>query len=209
MTFDSLLRWHRSEYLRNSGKISYYENFNMPAAESRFWGTRWYLFSAPVYTLRCGAFGNLSTKEFNGTMELHPQARFSKGLVICYVAGVTFLVPCHVVKSLQLIWRSGTRRWNLRVPGFQMIELQWLDRKIGFQESSSSSGRQGDLPYYIPHRILKWTSLFIWYTTVQWMNSQHLKRLYYLLYEIDLNNACICISLARNSQLPFLVFFII
>ena len=30
------------------------------------------------------------------------------------------LVPCHVVKSLQYIWRSGTRRWN----------LQWLDFKI-------------------------------------------------------------------------------
>ena len=27
---------------------------------------------------------------------------------------------CHVVKSLQLTWRWGTRRWNLRVPHLQM-----------------------------------------------------------------------------------------
>ena len=44
------------------------------------------------------------------------------------IAGATILAPCHVhdvVKSLQLIWRSGTRRWNLRrwnlrVPNLQM-----------------------------------------------------------------------------------------
>ena len=30
------------------------------------------------------------------------------------------LVPCLGVKSPQLIWRSGTRRWNLRVPDLQM-----------------------------------------------------------------------------------------
>ena len=36
------------------------------------------------------------------------------------IAGATILVPCHVVKSLQLIWRLGTRRWNLRVPDLHM-----------------------------------------------------------------------------------------
>ena len=36
------------------------------------------------------------------------------------IVGATILVPCHVVESLQLIWRSGTRRWNLRVPDLQM-----------------------------------------------------------------------------------------
>ena len=35
-------------------------------------------------------------------------------------AGAIILVPCHVVKSLQLIWRLGTRRWNLRVPHLQV-----------------------------------------------------------------------------------------
>ena len=29
-------------------------------------------------------------------------------------------VPCHVVQSPQLIWRSGTRRWNLWVSDLQM-----------------------------------------------------------------------------------------
>ena len=36
------------------------------------------------------------------------------------IAGATILVPCHVVKSLQLIWRSGTFRFRLRVPHLQM-----------------------------------------------------------------------------------------
>ena len=42
---------------------------------------------------------------------------------MCYlvdITGATILVPCHAVKSLQLIWRSGTRRWHLRVPDLQM-----------------------------------------------------------------------------------------
>ena len=45
----------------------------------------------------------------------------------CHLAtiiGATILVPCHVVKSLQLIWRSGTRRFHLRVPNLQM---NWSD----------------------------------------------------------------------------------
>ena len=36
------------------------------------------------------------------------------------IAGTTILLPYHVVKSLQLIWREGTRRWNLWVPNLQM-----------------------------------------------------------------------------------------
>ena len=36
------------------------------------------------------------------------------------IAGTTILVPSHVVKSQQLIWRSGTRRFHLRVPDLQM-----------------------------------------------------------------------------------------
>ena len=35
------------------------------------------------------------------------------------IVGANSLVPCHVVKTLCLIWRSGTRRWNLRVPNLQ------------------------------------------------------------------------------------------
>ena len=36
------------------------------------------------------------------------------------IAGDTILVPYHVVKSLHLIWRSGTRRWNLPIPDLQI-----------------------------------------------------------------------------------------
>ena len=35
-------------------------------------------------------------------------------------AGATILVPYHVVKSLQLIWKSGIRRFHLRVSDLQM-----------------------------------------------------------------------------------------
>ena len=63
-------------------------------------------------------------------------------VILVATAGTTILVPCHVVKSLLCIWRSGTRRWNLRVSenqrkmrhlyisstGIQFSnELQWLD----------------------------------------------------------------------------------
>ena len=36
------------------------------------------------------------------------------------IGGTTILVHCHIVKSLQLTWRSGTRRFHLRVPDLQM-----------------------------------------------------------------------------------------
>ena len=36
------------------------------------------------------------------------------------VAKATILVPCYVVKSLQLIWCSGTRRFYLRMTDPQM-----------------------------------------------------------------------------------------
>ena len=44
------------------------------------------------------------------------------------IAETNVLVPCYVVKSLQLILRSGTRRWNLRVPDLQMSCSDWALR---------------------------------------------------------------------------------
>ena len=41
-------------------------------------------------------------------------------VVLVFITGSTNLVPCHTVKSLQLIWWSGTRRWNLWVLDLQM-----------------------------------------------------------------------------------------
>ena len=40
------------------------------------------------------------------------------------IIGAIIRVPCHVVKSQQRLWRSGTRRGNLRKPDLQMA---WLD----------------------------------------------------------------------------------
>ena len=51
--------------------------------------------------------------------------------------GATVLL-CHVIKFLQLIWRSATRSTN---------ELQWLNLKIGHQRSSSSNDHPGDWHY--------------------------------------------------------------
>ena len=36
------------------------------------------------------------------------------------IAGTIILVPWHVIKSLQLILKSGTRKWNLRAPDLQV-----------------------------------------------------------------------------------------
>ena len=36
------------------------------------------------------------------------------------IAGAIILVPCHVVMSLQLLWRLGIHKWNLPVPNFQI-----------------------------------------------------------------------------------------
>ena len=47
--------------------------------------------------------------------------------------GTTSLVPCHKVKYLQLIGRSGTCRWNLRVPYLQMRYrevMAWMSNYI-------------------------------------------------------------------------------
>ena len=51
--------------------------------------------------------------------------------------------------SLQLICRSGTRRFNLSSTGARSSdELQRLDLKIGYQDSGPSTGHQGELPYH-------------------------------------------------------------
>ena len=40
---------------------------------------------------------------------------------VCGHYGVLGLVPCNLTKSLQLIWRSVTHKWNLWVPNLQVI----------------------------------------------------------------------------------------
>ena len=41
-------------------------------------------------------------------------------ITLLAITQTTILVPHLQVKSLQLIWRSGTRRWNLRAPDLQI-----------------------------------------------------------------------------------------
>ena len=48
-------------------------------------------------------------------------------------------IPCNVVKSLQLIWRSGTCARSSN-------ELQWLDLQIGCQDGSVKNGYKGNIP---------------------------------------------------------------
>ena len=54
------------------------------------------------------------------------------------------LMLCHVVKSLQLIWRSGTHRFHLQVLDFLMTYLD-LTLKIGHQDNSHSNGHKNDI----------------------------------------------------------------
>ena len=54
------------------------------------------------------------------------------------IAGTTILVPYRLVISLRLIWRLGTRKWNLRVPNLQM-SCSDLTEKTGHQQSSPST----------------------------------------------------------------------
>ena len=39
--------------------------------------------------------------------------------VAWYIVGATIMALCRVVKWMQLLWRSGIRRWNLQVSAFQ------------------------------------------------------------------------------------------
>ena len=59
--------------------------------------------------------------------------------------GLFILVPCPQVNSLQLIWRSGTRRWNLRVPDLQM-SCNDLTRMWGYQDGSHNNDCQVTYP---------------------------------------------------------------
>ena len=61
------------------------------------------------------------------------------------ITRTVILVPYLSVKSLQLIWGLGTRRWNLRVPDLQMSCSDLLT-KSRYQDSYSSNGHQVTYP---------------------------------------------------------------
>ena len=49
------------------------------------------------------------------------------GLLVV-IAGATFVVLCYIVKSLKLVWRFDTCKWNLWVPDRQISyrDLTWI-----------------------------------------------------------------------------------
>ena len=58
-----------------------------------------------------------------------PPARYRCGLHLVAIAAATILVPCHAVKSLQYIWRLGTRRLIYRCPIFKCVAATWLKER--------------------------------------------------------------------------------
>ena len=58
------------------------------------------------------------------------------------IVGATILISCCVFKSVQLIWRPGTCRWNLLVTVFKSLDL-----KLGHQDNSYSNGQKGPVVY--------------------------------------------------------------
>ena len=62
------------------------------------------------------------------------------------VLGQITWYPLTLVKSLHLIWRSGTRRFHLRVPDLQM-SCSDLIRLSVCQLNSPNNSHQGDMPH--------------------------------------------------------------
>ena len=72
------------------------------------------------------------------------------------IAAATTLVPYPVVKTLELIWRLGTRRWNLCVPNL-LMSCSDLISMIGHCDSSTSNSHQGDMSYF--RLIITWNCI--------------------------------------------------
>ena len=94
--------------------------------------------------------------------------------LVAIVGGI--LVPWQVAKSIE-DQAPVTRRWNLQVSK----EVQWLDLKIGHQDSSCSNGIQGDMLYDIQithHRyaiyVMVTISLFSATRMVRWLTNSKL-----------------------------------
>ena len=77
----------------------------------------------------------------------------------CWICSIKYNCPnraCHlavfagnIILVAWLIWRSGTRRRNLRVPHFQWVVMNWV--KAGCQNNSLGNGRQGNVLYELKH----------------------------------------------------------
>ena len=59
------------------------------------------------------------------------------------IVGILSWCPLIPVKALQLIRKSGTRRFHIRVPDFKSVVVNWLIS--GYPFISSSNCRQSDM----------------------------------------------------------------
>ena len=95
------------------------------------------------------------------------------------IGGATVLIHWHVVKSLKLIWRSGTRRWNLQMSDLQMSRSEL---KTGCRDSNSSNIYHSDRPYFTRSPEPNWVfwcvffstdtgHIYRWYIIPCWFNS--------------------------------------
>ena len=107
----------------------------------------------------------------------------------------TTLVTYHIVKSLQLIWKSGTPWWNLRASDLQMSYSD-LSSRYDIQDISSSNCRQGNIPQAWPVPCVLHFSLFcsLIPESPQWLLLQGRKQ--------DAARVMKDIALINNKPLP-------
>ena len=76
------------------------------------------------------------------------------------IDGDAILVSCHVVKSLQHIWRFDSRRWNLRVSDLAIIWqimkgyqgpflLKWINFNPSMEKSPHAHAVKGGMTLFI------------------------------------------------------------
>ena len=104
--------------------------------------------SARQRSTRLTAFsGPKGTRVYTGTT--------STGHVIrVAINETTILVPYLQIKSLQLFWRLGIRRWNLRVPDLQM-SCRDLTQRQGTRIATPVIATKMTSPIIIPAYITK------------------------------------------------------
>ena len=86
------------------------------------------------------------------------------------ITGAIKQIPTQLVKSLQFIWRSGTRKFNLRVSNFQMICSE-LTRMVDYQNSSHTT-------MAVPAICVLVTWIDGWYDTISLWHCPNITRCY-------------------------------
>ena len=81
-----------------------------------------------MFSLICALINGWMNNREAGDLRRHCAHYDATVLVGNVTLVATILVSCHEIKSLHLNWRSGTRRFHLRVPDVQMscIPLTWI-----------------------------------------------------------------------------------